>query len=136
MVSVADVWSLNGRAYNTLPILEYSTDANILDGPGTGRLQSERWPMNRQPQGVIENVEMTVGLTLASDNGDFMHLYETFKSFGKVDFLPVSFVTPAGKITQMMYSPSFTLVMKRIDKNKITYWGSLRVRFIAKEGRP
>lgn len=130
-----DLWSLDGRTYDNIPVIEFEFFAEILDGSGTGRMQAIGWPMHRQPEGTIFNVSMVVGIPQANTNSnpDFVHLINTLNSFGQDDFKTVSFISPMGIITQEMYSPSYSIKMKRITRDGVTYWGTLPVQFIAKQ---
>jgi len=128
------VLSIDGREFNSLPILKYNISAEILDGAGTGRTQSVGWEMFRDPQGVIKNVDGEIGLSEnSSDNNDFIDLLAVFDGFGINDFRTVSFITPSGIITQEMYGASYKLSLERVTRDGVSYWGTLQFKFIAKK---
>ena len=54
--SYGDVFAIDGRVFN-LPIFHYEISAEILDGEATGRSMADKWPMFRQPQGVIKHID-------------------------------------------------------------------------------
>ena len=130
------ILAISGHEYSALPIIKLRYSAQILDGQGTGRMSADRWPMHREPQGIIKNVYAEIGLkNTPNTNQDFTRLIQTLESFGSVDFLPVSFITPLGVITQQMYGASFELELVNVRLNGVSYWGVLPIEFIAKQGR-
>lgn len=124
-------FTINGRAFS-LPVLKFLISAEILDSEGTGRMQSYGWPMFRDPQGVIKNIEMELGLTNSSNDPDFIALLRELDDFGQTDFKTITFITPAGPLTQEMYGASYQVEAKRFERNGVTFWGTLPVKFIAK----
>lgn len=128
-----DLFSIDGRVYN-LPILEYEIDTQILDGGATGRSQADKWPLFRQPQGVIVNIER-IEFGLLSDNArDFRDLIQTLRSFGDTDFRIVRFVTQVDEIEQPMYGASFRQQLRHFNYKGVSYWGNLTAKFVAKQG--
>ncbi len=123
------VFSIDGRAYN-LPVVKFELSTEILDGEGSGRMQT--WEMFREPMGLIKNIEMEVGLTNASDNPDFLQLIDALDSFGTVPFRTVAFLTPRGLISQEMYGASYKISAVRFSRGGVSYWGSVPVKFVAK----
>ena len=128
------VLAIDGYEYSSLRIVKFKYSVEILDGPGTGRVSSDGWPMHREPQGIIKNVEAEIWLT-ESSNDDFQRLLNTLNSFGVKAFAPVSFITPSGVISQDMYAASYSIELKKITKAGVTYWGTLPIKFVAKQGR-
>lgn len=129
-------FSIEGQRFDTLPVLEFETFYENLDGEATGRMACPGWPLYRDPQGTIINVKMTVGLCSSSKNTQFQQLISQLKSFGKTDFKTVTFQTPLGPLTQKMYGASFSIKAIRFEKDGVNYWGSLPVHFVAKEAAP
>lgn len=130
------ILAINGYEYSTLPITKLEYSVEILDGPGTGRTSADLWPMFREPQGIIKNVYAEIWLpSTKSTNPNFTRLIKTLESFGTVDFLPVSFITPLGVITQPMYGASFKVELRHIRRDGVTYWGILPITFIAQKGK-
>ena len=126
--------AIDGREYKSMPVLKYNLFSEILDGAATGRMQSLGWPMFREPQGVIKNIEGEIGfLENNSSNNEFKDFISMMDSFGKVDFRSVSLITPSGVLTQDMYGASYKLELDRITKDGVTYWGTLQFKFIAQK---
>jgi len=125
-------FSIDNRIYG-IPVLRFILYAETLDGEGSGRMEGYGWPMFRDPQGTIKNIDMELGLTNSSQNNDFIHLLSILDDFGNTDFRTVSFLTPSGLITQKMYNASYQIEAKRFERNGITYWGTLPVKFRAEK---
>lgn len=130
-MTTKDVFSVDGRVYN-LPVLKYRCRAEIVDGDGTGRM--ETWDMFRDPSGVIKNIYADVGVPQTNNDGnpDFIDFMSMLDSFGEIDFKTVSLITALGTITQKMYGASYETELRRIEHDGITYWGTISVSFIAK----
>ena len=130
------IMGIDGTQYPSLPVIRYESPVEILDGPGSGRMQGVGWPMFRDPQGYSENISLTLGLPYNSNsNAEYVDLIEKLKSFGTIDFLPVTFITPSGPITQKMYSASFNRILRRITHDNVSYWGVLDIDFVAQRGK-
>lgn len=128
------ILSIDGREFTKLPVLKYNLSTEILDGQGSGRTQAPGWPMFRDPNGIIKNIDGEIGLPANnSDNSDFITFLAAMDSFGEIDFRTVSFVTPSGTITQEMYGASYKLKLKRVIRDGKTYWGIIPFKFIAKK---
>lgn len=128
------ILAIEEKEFRSLPIIDFNLNTEILDGAGTGRTQAVGWSMFREPQGVIKNIEGEIGLANNPDtNSDFRDFLSAMDDFGKTDFKKVSFTTPSGVITQEMYGASYKLKLKRVDRNGVTYWGTIKFKFIAKE---
>ena len=128
--------AIDGYNYNSLPITRLRYSNMILDGPGTGRMSADLWPMHREPQGNIENAYLEIWLTTTkSTDPNFTRLIRDLKSFGSVPFRQVTFLTPLGELTQPMYGASFELELVNVRLNGVSYWGILPIEFIAKQGR-
>lgn len=130
------IFAINGREYPNIYITEYSVKLETLDGEGTGRTKANYWPMVREPQGTIINLNLEFG-TADSKNADFVHLWNVCKSMGTTSFVSVKFVDPTGStIEQDMYLVASDLSYKRIyydDNTVIT--DTLAISFIAQKGR-
>ncbi len=125
------IFKIDGQGYPTLPVLDYDFSVEILDGEGTGRLAT--WDMFRDPNGLIKNLDMVVGLPMnASTGSDLQNLLAALDSFGTRDFRNVTFWTPSGSFTQPMYGASYKIKMLRITRNGVTYWGAIPIKFVAK----
>ena len=131
---IDSAFALNGRDYSVLKIAKYEISLETLDSEATGRSKAESWPMIRNPQGQIINLDIEF---IASDskNPDFVYLWKTCRSMGKVDFVPVKFVDPTGEIiNQSMYLKASKLGYRRIVREGVVYTESLKVSFIAQKG--
>ena len=130
---MADLFAIDGRVY-TLPIFSYRISTEILDGDATGRTAADGWPMFRQPQGTIINID-SLEFGLCDDSReDFIALIQALRSFGSQDFRTVKFRTQIDDIEQLMYGTSFSQDMRRFRRDGVTYWGNLTTKFIAKRG--
>ena len=125
------ILAIDGKQYNTLPIINLKHSVEILDGEGSGRLQN--WNMFRDPEGYIENIECQIGLLEDTNNVEFISLQKDLKEFGLVDFKDVSFITPTGTVTQKMYGASFINELVTVQKDGVSYWGQITIKFIAKK---
>ena len=129
------VLSIDGYEYSTLPITKFKYSVEILDGPGTGRMSADEWPMFREPQGIIKNVEAEIWLSGSADSNEYQRLLRALESFGTRDFAPVSFITPSGVISQDMYAASYSIELRHVQKDGKSYWGVLPIKLIAKQGK-
>lgn len=128
------IFAIDGREYPNLHIFTYSVKLKTLDGEGTGRTNAVNWPMIRDPQGTIINMDLEF-IASNSKNPDFVHLWNVCLSMGKKDFVPVKFIDPTGnKIEQNMYLVASELRYKYIDKDDVVYTDALSVSFIAQKG--
>lgn len=127
------IFTIGTDTFETLIVSKYRFYAEILDGPGSGRTQADGWPMVRDPQGVIKNVDLEIAQP-TSRNEEFLKLLRILDGFGKKDFEIVSFVIPSGTIVQPMYGASYELGMIRQLSDGTTLWEPLTVRFRAKKG--
>lgn len=123
--------TIDGRKFN-LPVIKFKYSVEILDSEASGRMQAWGWPLFREPQGIIKNVEAEFGI-VRSDEPELPALLAVLDGFGTRDFAVVSFITPQGTVTQEMYGASYTIEMKRVIKDDIAYWGTLPVKFVAKK---
>lgn len=131
---MADITILKVEDYQyDLPVTDFKLKLEILDGEGTGRTLGSGWPLFRAPEGTIINVTVTFGAPINRNRGDFIKLYQDMKSFGKVEFKNITFMTPDGPITQSMYGVAGEIVAKRFVKNNETYWAAFSCEFVAKE---
>lgn len=127
------VFTIGTHTFETLVVSNYRFYAEILDGPGSGRTQAEGWPMVRDPNGLIKNVDLEIWMP-DSTNPEFLNLLRILDNFGKKDFEIVSFVIPAGVIVQPMYGASYEMGMRRLNTDGSSLWEPLTVRFRAKKG--
>ena len=129
------IFAINGREYPNLFIINYAVKLETLDGEGTGRTKAKGWPMIREPEGTIINLELEFG-TSNSKEPDFVHLWNVCKSMGATDFVPVKFVDPTGSvIEQNMYLVTSDLRYKRIYKDDNTViTDTLSISCIAQKG--
>ncbi|MDR1101695.1 MAG: hypothetical protein LBL34_05015 [Clostridiales bacterium] len=126
---------LDGRQYN-VPIIDYAITPQILDGSGTGRMQSVGWAMFRDPQGTIINVDVTFGVRkfANSESVDFVGLFNKVMSLGITDFISVQFTLPTGDgLTQDMYAVPGNIKPYNQNRGDKIYTDSWQVKFIAKE---
>lgn len=129
------LFSIGNETFQSLDVTKFNYSVEILDGPGTGRTQSEGWEMFRQPQGTIKNIEIEIAMPL-STNPEFIRLLEILDGFGETDFKTVTFLTPSGTITQDMYAGSYNMgasVIRYRNGTTISIWDVLRIKFIAKK---
>lgn len=127
------IFTIGTNTFESLYVVEYTFYSEVLDGPGTGRTQAAGWPMVRDPQGIIKNVDLVIAQP-DSRNAEFINLLRILDGFGSKDFEIVSFIVPAGTITQPMYGASYELGMTRLLSDGATLWKPLTVRFRAQKG--
>lgn len=128
------IFSLDGREYTQIDIIDYIIKLETLDGEGTGRSRAGGWPLIRDPQGQIINLNLEFA-GIDSTKSDFAHLWKTCRSMGKVDFVPVKFLDPLGEIiSQKMYLVASELSYRRIQRDGKIFTNSLKVAFIAEKG--
>lgn len=128
------IFSLNGREYTRLHIISYVVKIETLDGEGAGRSKAYGWPMIRDPQGTIINLNLEFG-TSNSKEPDFVHLWQTCKSMGSTEFATVKFIDPTGAtIEQRMYLVASELKYRRIERDGRVFTDAIKVNFIAEKG--
>ena len=130
-----DILSVNSRKYTQLQITDYEIALELLDGDGSGRTKAYGWGMIRDPQGYICNLYLEFAAT-NSRNPDFVHLWQTCKSLGKKEFVPIKFIDPVGDvIEQNMYIVIARLKCKRFEMDGKIYTDVIKVSLIAEEGQ-
>ena len=128
-----DIFAIDGQVFK-LPIFSYRLSTEILDGKATGRTESEGWPMFRQPQGFLINIE-SIEFGLCDDGKqDFIDLIQILRGFGSTDFRTVKLKTQVDTIEQKMYGASFQQDMREYRRDGVAYWGNLVCKFVAKGG--
>ena len=128
------ILTIDGRELSSLEITRYTPKFEVLDMEGTGRSKAPGWDMIRAPGGIICNFAVVIFST-RTDNPDYIHLMDTFYSFGGREFVQVAHRDMINRLwDQEMY-----YVVDGIDIRKFedgfAYTGDLTVRFIAKKGR-
>ena len=128
------IFAIDGRELPGLHIIDYSIKTETLDSEATGRSKADGWPLIRDPQGQIVNLNLEFAST-SSDNPDFVHLWQVVRSMGSREFVSIKFVDPTGSVLeQQMYCVASQLKYKQIHRGGKVYTDSLKVAFIAKEG--
>jgi len=132
-------FALNGVEYTDLYILSYSIKPEILDGAGTGRSKAFGWPMIRDPQGAMLNLNLAFGVPDfmggVSKSVQFRHLWLTVLSMGRDEFALVRFIDPIGvSHEQNMYLTASELKYKRISFEGNIFTDPLVVSFVAEKG--
>ena len=128
------IFSIDNREFPGLDIIGYTISLQTLDGEATGRSKATGWPMIRQPQGQITNLNLEFAST-SSKNSDFAAMWRICKSMGSTEFVRVRFVDPLSEIIdQNMYIVASELKAKKIEQNGKVYTDSLRVSLIAEKG--
>ena len=128
------IFAANGREYPRLHISNYAVKLETLDGEGTGRSRARGWPMLRDPQGTIINLNLEFAAS-SSTEPDFVHLWSLCKSMGRTEFAAVKFVDPTGAvIEQNMYIVAAELKYRRIERDGVVFTDALKVSLIAEKG--
>ena len=128
------ILTVNGRSYDNLDITDYEIEVNTLDGDGTGRAKAYGWPLIRDPQGIITNLYLEFACT-NNKNPDFIHLWQTIKSMGTQEFVPIRFIDPIGEVVeQNVYLVAARMKNKKFELDGKIYTDVIKVSFIAERG--
>ena len=135
---MADIFPflIDGRAFPDIPVIDFDILYDPLDGPGTGRMESIRAPLFRDPYGTFVGADVLCGLPMNHHkNKDFIDLITILIDFGRPghDFKELTIVTPLGPIVQNMYSASFRIKGRKVYRDGETYWGTIPIQFRAEE---
>ena len=128
------IFAIDGRALPGLDIISYSVKTETLDGEATGRSKAQGWPLIRDVQGQIINLNLEFASS-ESTNPDFVYLWQTVRSMGRREFASIKFVDPTGLVLeQNMYAVSSELKYRRLETGGKVYTDSLKINFIAERG--